>query len=574
MRNTPSSEKNVHQQFADYFPSVPARPYLYLLSKKLAEGHICIRPDEIKKTDLDDHYTIHQPISLQESLVSDGTSPQPMVLYNDHLYFHRYFVYESSIIDKLKALLETSQTELEKRVDQLVTHENVVHSLLNTQSDEPDWQSVAALLGYLHQFTIITGGPGTGKTTTVSKLLQLMFSLDPQIKVAMAAPTGKAAARMAESIQNNPQFERNNLDLTPFTIHRLLGFIKNSIYFKHNESNPLPYDVVVVDESSMIDVALFAKLIQAIGPQTRLIMLGDKNQLASVEAGSLFGDLCSIPEQLNHFSKPITDSLNKIFNHKLLPPGGENLNPLCDHIVELQRSYRFSDDEGIGKFSRIVLKGDLDAFDRFVESGDAIVSFDFDYTEKKFNDFVSLFDAYIKCDDIAEAIKTFNQARMLCALRDGSFGFYETNTRVEKQLEKRGLIKRTREFYEHRPIMITRNDYVLGLNNGDTGIIRKDEKGFLKAWFEIKGELTAFNPSLLNFTETAFCVTIHKSQGSEFDEVLILLPDFEVPVLTKELIYTAVTRAKEKVLIQADKQILKQAILHTIERGSGVQSRL
>jgi len=574
MRITPSISKNVHQQFADYFPEQEIRPYLYLLSKKLAEGHICVKNNEISNEDLDGLYEIDQPLALKNNLVSDGNKAEPVVLYRDHLYFHRYFIYETIIVEKIKSLIEISQKKLQNRIKELSGHEKTTDALINTNANTIDWQSVAAVTGFLNQFTIITGGPGTGKTTSVSKLLKLLLSLHPELIIALAAPTGKAAARMAESIHNNLNISEQSENLTPFTIHRLLGTIRNSIYFKHNVDNPLPYDVVIIDESSMIDVALFAKLIQAVGPETRLIMLGDKNQLASVEAGSLFGDLCNIPEQLNQFSGEMGSALNRIYNKPLFDPKNKINNKLGDHIVELQKSYRFSDEMGIGRFSRMVLKEDLEKFEAITTSTDPDIEFDFSYCDEKFETFVSLFESYIQTENIAEALKKLNEARILCALREGQYGVFETNVRIEKLLEKKGFIKRTREFYQHRPVMITKNDYVLGLNNGDTGIIRKDQKGLLKAWFDIQGQLTAFNPSLINSAETAYCITIHKSQGSEFNNVMVLLPDFEVPVLTKELVYTAVTRARDRVLIQADKQILKNALTKSIQRGSGVKERL
>lgn len=565
--------KNVHKQFADFFPSEIARPYLYLLSKRLAEGHICINLDEVKSEDFDELYIVSSNIQ-KDPMVSDGSITKPMILHNGYLYLHRYFKYESIIFNRINDLLSISDDLFQERLSMLEANKKLFRSVFPKNEDkETNWQKVAAITSFLQQFSIITGGPGTGKTTTVSKILQLLYSIDPELKVALAAPTGKAATRMAESIKNNANLDTSVEEIIPSTIHRLLGNIPNSIYFKHNRSNPLPFDLIIIDECSMIDVALFAKLLDAIGPRTRLILLGDKNQLASVEAGSLFGDLCSVPQKLNVFSKKMTDAI-KDANEEILPKSDdESKIQLSDHIVELKKSFRFSDDEGIGKLSRIVIGQDLNAFENFIKEDHKTVKLDFDYDEEKFETFIGAFEDYIKEKDISEALKKFNRARVLCAVRGGIFGLYETNKKIEKILEKKGLIRRNYLFYEHRPIMITKNNYLLGLFNGDTGIIRKDENGELKAWFDIKGEPTSFSTSLISWEETAFSITIHKSQGSEFDKVLVLLPNYEVPILTKELIYTAITRSRERVLIQANKEVLKKAISQTVKRGSGIEER-
>ena len=565
--------KNVHKQFADFFPSEIAKPYLYLLSKKLAEGHICLKMDEVKDEDFDELYTVSSNIQ-KDPMVSDGSTVQPIILHNGYLYLQRYFAYETVIVEKIIELLKRSEELFDQRLSVLEKNRDLIESIFpKNQQSAADWQMIASVIAFLQQFSIITGGPGTGKTTSVSKLLQLLFSIQPEMKVALAAPTGKAATRMAESLKTNQELQKYFEDLVPSTIHRLLGSIPNSIYFKYNHSNPLPYDLIIIDECSMIDVALFAKLLDAIGPETRLILLGDKNQLASVEAGSLFGDLCSIPPKLDLFSSKVRHAVQSITNSKIETETIEIVNPLSDHIVELKKSFRFSDEEGIGKLSRIVIEQNKNAFDKFITEKQIAVTLDFDYDESIFESFVLKFSDYINEKNIAKALKKLSIARVLCALREGKFGLYETNKRIEKILEKNGLIRRNHFYYENRPIMITKNNYFLGLFNGDTGIIRKDENGEIKAWFDIQGKIQSFAPSLISWEETAFCITIHKSQGSEFNDVLVLLPDWELPLLTKELIYTAITRAREHVWIQSNKSVFQTAMQQTVNRGSGIKER-
>lgn len=561
--STPYTE-NVARQFASFFDN-KWQPYLFLLWQGLQEGHICISKEEIQSEDIKALYPGFNFETVDEKdFISDGSLIKPIVELNGKLYLQRYFAYETIIVDKVKELISTSTSEI--TMDEPFVENN-----------EVNWQRIAAAACLRSDFTIITGGPGTGKTTTVASILSLLLTRNPDYKVALAAPTGKAAARMAESLIERAAgfkgMEALFLKMEPSTIHRLLGNIKDSVNFKYNAANPLNYDIIIIDESSMIDVALFAKLLDAIKSGTKLILLGDKNQLASVEAGSLFGDLCSVPQNLNVFSSDFLRSLRLPKEQEKMFTIASKPGLLADHIVELQKSYRFSSDQGIGKLSKIVIEEDEKGLDEFIGENDGIVEIDLTYDEKQFEDFVFKFKMFLEEPDIATALKKMNDCRVLCALREGKFGFYEINRRVEDILESKKIIRRTGEFYLNRPVMITQNNYALGLFNGDTGIVRKDKEGNPKVWFEINGELTGFAPALISNADTSFALTIHKSQGSEFKEVMIILPDYEVPVLTKELVYTAITRAKQHVLLQANEQVLRGAIKKSVKRGSGLKDR-
>jgi exodeoxyribonuclease V alpha subunit len=474
-------------------------------------------------------------------------------------------------------------------MDSLVEHQQEVREILHNGKSKPTghlpWQTAAAISGALNNFTIITGGPGTGKTTTVAKLLAVLFSMNPSLKVALAAPTGKAAARMAESLKAASAKGLNSSELfnrlQPSTIHRLLRNVPGTTRFKFNADNPLHYDVVIIDECSMIDVALFAKLLDAIGKKTRLIMLGDKDQLASVEAGSLFGDLCQLQETINRFSNERISFINSFVpeeEKKLPDSNGDNPGTiLSQHIIELKDSHRFSDTKGIGRFSKAVISNNVPVLQEFIDvSQDDQVSIDVNGSHAVFEEFILGYKEYILEKNISAALRSLNKLRVLCAVREGDQGLYTLNRHIEEFLRRKGLLKHAGEFYEHRPVMITRNNYRLGLYNGDTGILRYDEHGVLRAWFEnTEGKIISVLPVYLTQIETVFAMTIHKSQGSEFDSVMVVLPvSTRSGLLTRELLYTAVTRAKIKVVIRSTPEIILDTALQQVDRGSGISDRL
>ncbi|MEO6818596.1 MAG: AAA family ATPase, partial [Ginsengibacter sp.] len=402
---------DVHQQFAEYFNSENLKPYLYLLSKRMSDGHICINLDEISNNDLDEYYTFSKKSIEKEELVSDGSKIKPLILNNNRLYLHRYFNYETIILNRIKDFIKNENENNQQQEIQLKNNTSLLKLLFqnNDKKEEAvNWQLVAAITAALNNFTIITGGPGTGKTTTVAKILTLLSTVNPRLKIALAAPTGKAAARMAESLKNtlnnteipvSNEIKQKFETLEPSTIHRLLGYKRKSIYFKHNQQNPLDYDVIIIDESSMIDVALFAKLLDAIGPKTKLILLGDKDQLASVEAGSLFGDLCQAQDKLNLFSKERIDFINQFIEEPGQPLNkhfvSNSSHLLFGHIIELQKSHRFSDDKGIGKFSKAIIQNNEKVIKEFFKNEDEQVKIDEAYSDKVFNTFIDGYADYI-----------------------------------------------------------------------------------------------------------------------------------------------------------------------------------
>ena len=588
---------DVHQQFAAYFPSRILKPYLYLLSKKLSEGHICIDLDNLTEKDisaLPDGYIIPEHFPESDPLVATQNEYKPLILHNNYLYLQRYFNYETVILNRLKTFILAEEGQAGEYQEFLRSQTDLLNNLFRKEPLFPgekkktDWQLIATISAVLNNFTIITGGPGTGKTTTVAKILTILYTLNPDMKVALAAPTGKAAARMGESLKHAGATTAPNLNkavkqgfdsLVPSTIHRLLGYQPSSIYFKHDENNPVNYDVVIIDESSMIDIALFAKLFKAIGPKTKLILLGDKDQLASVEAGSLFGDLCRTQERSNLFPAERIALINQLMKDSQQQISKDHISGqshlLAGRVIELQESHRFSADEGIGKFSKAIIQNNPETLGSFFKNEDARVQIDAHYSDEIFQDFIEGYRAFIEEGDTLESLKKLNDLKVLCVIREGGHGLNAINKKIELTLAKRNLLKITGDFYHNRPVMITSNNYELSLFNGDIGLVRKDDNGELKVWFDDQGNLVSFSPSYISRAETVFAMTIHKSQGSEFDQVMVILPGMEdVPLLTRELLYTAVTRAKRKVIVQGHEAAILQAAHSSVKRGSGITRRI
>ncbi|MFB6456423.1 exodeoxyribonuclease V subunit alpha [Chitinophaga sp. Hz27] len=586
---------DVHQQFADYFDHPDLKPFLYLLSKKLSEGHICLDLNNLhaEQEQLPEYYSFRENAAaalLHQPLIGTADAlNKPFIVHKQKLYMQRYYLYETSLLRYIRNFLAAEAPLREERAAALLQHSQLIQQLFPadtslTAADDPvDWQLAAAITGILNNFTIITGGPGTGKTTTVAKILALLYTIDPFQKVALAAPTGKAAARMAESLRNaaipkDPHMAAKFQDLTPSTIHRLLKPMRGTPYFRHNEENPLNYDVIILDECSMIDLALFTKMLAAIRPTTRIILLGDKDQLASVEAGSLFGDLCQALEALNYFSVPLAALINKFASHQgqITTISNGSSHPLFEHVVELRRSRRFTGNTGIGKFSKALIQNNTAIIREMMAPGaDEQVVIDTAYSEEIFEDFITGYTSFIQEKDTLAALRKMNELRVLVAIRDGSQGLSSINRRIEKYLSDKKYLHLTSAFYENRPLMLTKNYYEHGLFNGDTGIIRPDENGVLMAWFEDSdGQLISVFPGYLTLAETAFAMTIHKSQGSEFGKVLVVLPSTEVPLLTRELVYTAVSRARNKVYVQGSTETILLAAQKFVDRGSGINARI
>jgi exodeoxyribonuclease V alpha subunit len=367
------------------------------------------------------------------------------------------------------------------------------------------------------------------------------------------------------------------------TIHRLLGPRSNSVYFRHHRNNPLPLDVLVVDEASMVDLALMAKLVDALPSRARLILLGDKDQLASVEAGAVLGDVCG---EVPGFSGAFGARLRRVTNEQI--PVAESAHaPLGNAIVMLRHSYRFGSDSGIGHLARAVNGGRQQQALALLESRqfediawspadsvDRLYAGMAGWVEAGYQPYLEAVRSGAAAHDVFSA---FNRFRVLCAVRGGPASVEALNREIEKILHARGLIDSRRTWYPGRPIMITRNDYNLRLFNGDVGIVRRDPSshGGLRVFFEAAdGGLRHFPPTRLPRHETVYAMTVHKSQGSEFDHVLLALPFEFSRVLTRELLYTGITRARKNLEIWGKPQVFQAAVGHDLRRSSGLRDAL
>ena len=512
---------------------------------------------------------------------------KPLILDGQgRLYLHRYWKYESELAASIARLAAGNPPSL----DQSKLKKGLAALFPKPTGSDIDWQMVAAFAAVRRRLCIISGGPGTGKTRTVVVVLALLLEQNPAMRIALAAPTGKAAARLQEAVKNaraTLPCQQATKDLLPgeaSTIHRLLGSIPDSAYFRHNAENPLPFDAVVVDEASMVDLALMAKLVAAIPLSGRLILLGDKDQLASVEAGAVLADLCNGGEQ-RRCSSQFKEEFDALSDQKLPSgPASGGVSELADCIVELRRNYRFGEKSSIHRLSRAVNLGEVEsAFDVLRESKSATGS------SVSWNTLPSpaalkgalkphvllRYREYLQAANPREALNAFGRFRILCAVRKGPYGVENLNRLVEEILTEAGLINASGRFYAGRPVMVVRNDYNLKLFNGDIGFVRMNEKNELRACFAGPDQiLREVMPLRLSEHETAYAMTVHKSQGSEFERVLLILPRDDSTVLTRELIYTGLTRASAEVELWADPEIFVTAVRRKIARRSGLREAL
>ena len=516
---------------------------------------------------------------------------RPLVLDQKHrLYLYRYWDYEKRLSDSIKIRVQ----EDIRNIDVPLLERGIKRLFPEDKEKAANWQKVAGIVSILKRFCVISGGPGTGKTFTIARILALLIeqARGARLRIFLCAPTGKAVAKLKESIKN----ARDALDCgedirkaipnEAYTIHRMLRTIPGSPYFHHHSENLLPADIVVVDEASMVDLALMSKLLQAVPTDARLILVGDKDQLASVEAGSVLGDICG-RDIIHGFSRDFFDKLTEITGARLATEDRQlgDRPGLIDCIVLLKKNYRFAESSGIYGLSRSVNQGDADTaikllnplkgdksieWEKFILPNDLIRKF-----EKRILEWYS---AHLKTDDPIKALELLNRFKILCALKKGPFGVEALNKVAERVLVQQGLIAPGKQWYRGKPILITRNDYHLGLFNGDLGItmsVQGSGSEDLYAFFPgTSGELRRFLPQRIADHETAYAMTVHKSQGSEFEEVLLVLPDKDYPVLTRELIYTAITRARRKVSIWGTEKIYIAAVKQKIVRTSGLRDAL
>ncbi|MBR8207899.1 AAA family ATPase [Burkholderia cenocepacia] len=700
----------------------------FATSRATASGHVCVALGALAQryeAPLDE---VRAALAAS-GVVAFGTlargDERPLIVDRlDHLYLSRYFDYERRLADALVAQAGVAAPDEGLSPDRL---RDSLARYFGPATGEVDWQRVAAIVALTGRVTIVSGGPGTGKTTTVVGVLACLLDAHPGLRIALAAPTGKAAQRMQEALHARagdlPPELAARLPDTSYTLHRLLGG-GGAAGFRHHRDNPLPYDLIVVDEASMIDVALAAHLLDALAPGARLVLLGDKDQLAAVEAGAVFAELSArpaftaaartriaqalgideatfvaalpVPDEAAPAAHPVTASARapaspsasapvsrksasrpkvdarqaSLFDDEPqddevspadididiapppptgsaptdagapegdapawiepddlawldaieLPPfdagdaalasmtapvslladeapaaaastGTPAPAPLADCVVWLERNYRFGLDSPIGRLSVAIRRGDVQAALEALpaddsaaasfhdDAGDTLASSTVERLARRFGAYLdALRDALAApVPDPLPLFDALNRFRILCATRSGSRGAEHVNALVAAHVRHAARVPLAvgAHWFTGRPIMVTRNDYALGLFNGDIGIALPDAHGVLRVWFRrADGTARAVSPAALPPHETAFALTVHKSQGSEFDEAALVLPASFGRVLTRELVYTAVTRARTRVQVIGPRRVLAQAVATRTQRDSGLAARV
>lgn len=627
-----------------------------LTSHQLGRGHVCLDleatlndpymalslpPEQFNNYDLE---PVTRPSDLlagmplpfwadkirHPDLVAEGHGKSPLVFDGERLYLRRYWQYErhveAAILHRLsrgeQIRLTLPEPELQASLSALFPSEKAAPT---------HWQKIACALASRSAFSIITGGPGTGKTTTVVKLLALLQSIalkhhsNRPLRMRLAAPTGKAATRLKESISGaihrlpatvlEQAGLRDAIPTEVITLHRLLGTRPNTRQFKQDARNPLALDVLVVDEASMVDLEMMAGLLSALPEHARLILLGDKDQLASVEAGSVLGELCRHARD-GRFTADTASWIKRITGETLEADLVDDQGlELDQHIVMLRESFRFTSESGIGQLAAAVNAGDTVQITAVLRQGYADLS-KHDLTAIDAPKLEEILVGQATTKDAAEAAKGYayylsvigkhrpsidaskadfdawargvlaahSQFQVLCALRNGPFGVTGLNHRITEILNKRGLIHATTTWYEGRPILVTKNDYRLGLMNGDIGMTlrypQRDKQTGQLSWvtrvaFPKSDGTDGIHwilPSRLLSVETVFALTVHKSQGSEFEHCALILPPKRNPVLTRELVYTGITRAKKwfSLISIGNAGMINEASARTVQRSGGL----
>lgn len=542
-------------------------------------------------------------------LEDEADTGQPLVLSaasaNARLYLRRYQHCEQTIRAALnertrEAAAAVSEDELRRWLDRLFPP---------ADGNAFDWQKAACALALRGRFTLITGGPGTGKTYTAARLLALLAATAPHpetLRVALAAPTGKAAARLRQSIDSAlaPLCETlgGQLDLPAFaqrigparTLHSLLGARGESRRFRHHAGNLLDVDVLVIDEASMVHLEMMAAIFQALPAHARLILLGDKDQLASVEAGAVLGELCRDAERGNYppeTARYLAETTGQTLPAEYLAPAGQAPdNPLARHTVMLRHSHRFHGP--IGKLAQAVNRGDVTgAQDILNEANKAPQEILCHRAGARAEEIHRLAfagaDSYRSYLELlqnapttpeaheqwaADILRAFDRFRILCATHHGAFGVHELNRAIARSLAEARLIRPTGLWYAGRPVMVTRNSPELGVFNGDTGItLPAPESARLRVYFLNGDELRSVATSRLAHIDTAFALTVHKSQGSEFTHTVLALGRNSGQVLSRELVYTGITRARERfTLMEETPDLFAQAIAQPTRRAGGL----
>jgi len=543
--------------------------------------------------------------------VGDLDFNQPLVLDGERLYLRRYWRDETMVAASVRR-----RAGADRAVDAAAVRGWLDRLFEPRTEGGPDWQKIACAVALRSDLAVITGGPGTGKTYTVARLLALLFAMAGDeaagLRIALAAPTGKAAARLKQSIDTALDELAEKLGETlPLrelaarmgaarTLHSLLGARPDTRSFAYHAGNPLDVDVLIVDEASMVHLEMMASLLAALPPHARLILLGDKDQLASVEAGAVLGDLCAEAEEGNYAEGTV--AYVRAATGEDIPESYRTRDggALAQSIVMLRQSRRFGGP--IGALALAVNRGDADEARAVLRAGPAEHGDRVHWIEgarpadvlalaiegrpgapQGYRDYLTLVkegpDAWGADYQgwVRAVLRRFEGFRLLCAVRAGEWGVSGLNEAIEQRLDSARLIRRRGEWYVGRPVMVTRNDYATGVYNGDIGLTLPDpaRPGSLRVWFADGDVIRSVLATRLRDVETAFAMTVHKSQGSEFTHTAMVLPREINAVLARELVYTGITRAREFfTLVSPNQAVLGEAIAERTQRASGLREAL
>ena len=563
-------------------------------------GHVFVDLERIHETatvDVDDPIDLTtlpwpEPSAWIKRVAASGLvgPDRPLQLVGSALYLDRYWREEQQVAADLEALAGAADVTV--RMDVLAS--GITRLFEGGQPDAKQKQAAAAAV--LRRIAVVAGGPGTGKTTTVARIVALLeeqalaAGTSPPL-IALAAPTGKAAARLAEAVHTeaasldvDPAIRARLLELEASTLHRLLGWKPGThSRFRHDRGNRLPYDVVIVDETSMVSLSLMARLTEAVRREARLILVGDPGQLTSIEAGAVLGDIVGPAADGPRMSTALRNAVNKATGSAVEGAAPSTDVPVGDGIVVLGTVHRFGG--GIEKLAEAIHAGDAGAAVSAL-ADDSITWIDADAGDPAALDRLSVVRkaavatgvAVIeaaRAGDAARAIQELGAFRVLCAHRRGAHGVATWMPRIETWLAGELPGFGTDQWYVGRPLLVTENDHGIRLYNGDTGVVVTSKTtGRPTAAFERQGEIVTFSPTRLAAVETVYAMTVHKSQGSQFDTAAVLLPDPASPILTRELLYTAVTRARTRLILAGTEESIRAAVNRPIARASGLRRRL
>lgn len=598
----------------------------FALSVSLRVGHTCLPLGELAQQ----HWAVafdeqgecsHQGFIFpdKESLFNaltavnlSANAQQPIVFENNNVYMRRYYQFEQTLVQNIKARLNQRLPTSLKNISTVL--QQLFPPLANSQTQDIDWQKLAVANAMNKNFTVIAGGPGTGKTYTVTKLLAALVMLNDSdakhnpnhkqaLDIALVAPTGKAAQRLSESIINaiagfKDLIDEDVLAAIPTaakTIHRLLGVIPNSPNFRHDQNNLLSCDVLLIDEVSMVDLPMMTRIFRALKSNSKIILLGDADQLPSVAVGSVLADIAPRPH--SGYSPDNADYLAQVcqLDRQQLNQAFEQTGTYCDHLSFLVTSRRFDGKGGIGRLASHVIKGEKTQSWQLLQNATENKENQLTLVDGNLHTWLSAlikeyYQGISQCSSIDEAFALLARFRILCVTRQGEFGVDAINQWVKEQLavsagKPWGQSQRN---YHGMPIMISENDYRLGLFNGDIGLIWRADNmpsknvssnsEHLMAFFELpkteEGETPykTLLPSRLPKYDSVYAMTIHKTQGSEFEHVAMLIPkQSNNLLLSRELLYTGITRAKTQLTVASNKQTWQQGVISQVNRYSGLK---